>query len=587
MLQDGPADGYFVGLKLKKSRGEARTLKGDVNISQAEKVLSNMRPPDVVMRLARMGAAFPTRLSFMRSLVRRMGREHWQFERVVWEMDENGHGRAVWRITMPSGILSFAAFSTALAAEERTDRVIAEKWDASFALLDGEASHDDISRLEDNVPRQEAGRLSAKELVLSRANKSVRLFDAVVGALAQGRQPDFDGILRIGYLMRTTAVYGNGKFGLGDFASVTRHAELDGPYRAEMLCVYMIRHFQCELAEHVARARGGSDAVPLERARRRALGIGNATGLGMAPFLIRHPILIHRWLSAKEEALARVLSLPGTDDLGHRRYGKLLSRAIAHVDAWNVEEPRQQARIEALRGDLARIARWQLALDHSWQRLYADCVSNCGIEAQELVASLLIELFPQVVDDLEDQMGAEDWEAIEGRQSIGALRDTIESEYRWALDIDFDDEAERKYFWYYSEAKEEPRLGQRFAEPGAEREMRLGMGKYVRDLHAALKDEPSDATVASFLLRHPEWRLAVRRVETTRRYPYAEIRDNTIGANLLPIDLLRCKLAFFGATKFDPKSDLWTRITLYQGAPLIDELSSPEADDWWLPALPA
>ncbi|MFL4470442.1 hypothetical protein ACERZ8_11345 [Tateyamaria armeniaca] len=68
------------------------------------------------------------------------------------------------------------------------------------------------------------------------------------------------------------------------------------------------------------------------------------------------------------------------------------------------------------------------------------------------------------------------------------------------------------------------------------------------------------------------------------RYPYAEIRDNLIAATCRPIDMLRCKLSFFGATKFDPKSDLWTRITLAQGAPLGDELS-PETDDWWLPVL--
>ena len=47
--------------------------------------------------------------------------------------------------------------------------------------------------------------------------------------------------------------------------------------------------------------------------------------------------------------------------------------------------------------------------------------------------------------------------------------------------------------------------------------------------------------------------------------------------------MLRFKLSFFGATKFDPKSDLWTRITLAQGAPLFDELYSEP--DWWLPAL--
>jgi hypothetical protein len=219
-----------------------------------------------------------------------------------------------------------------------------------------------------------------------------------------------------------------------------------------------------------------------------------------------------------------------------------------------------------------------------WQSLYNAVTASLSLEAQELVAALLIELYPELADDLADNMSAAEAERVDGTVTVGTILDTIEREYRWALDIDFDEEDARKYFWYYSEAKEEPRLGKRFEEPGAEREMRLGIGDMVKQLHAELRGVPRNQGIATFLLKHPEWRLAVRRIETTRRFPYAEIRDNTIGANLLPIDLLRCKLAFFGATKFDPKSDLWTRITMYQGAPLIDELQNPDSDDWWLPA---
>ena len=64
------------------------------------------------------------------------------------------------------------------------------------------------------------------------------------------------------------------------------------------------------------------------------------------------------------------------------------------------------------------------------------------------------------------------------------------------------------------------------------------------------------------------------------QYEYSEIQDNLIGISCGPIDILRAKLAFFGASKFDPKSDLWTRITMYQGAPLEDELDRDSADNW-------
>jgi hypothetical protein len=75
-------------------------------------------------------------------------------------------------------------------------------------------------------------------------------------------------------------------------------------------------------------------------------------------------------------------------------------------------------------------------------------------------------------------------------------------------------------------------------------------------------------------------------VQTTALHRYGEIYDNLVGADCLPIDLLRCKLSFFGASKFDPRSDRWTRITLYQGAPLPGELHRPDAADWCFPFLP-
>ena len=76
-------------------------------------------------------------------------------------------------------------------------------------------------------------------------------------------------------------------------------------------------------------------------------------------------------------------------------------------------------------------------------------------------------------------------------------------------------------------------------------------------------------------------------MQTVVRFPYAEIRDNILDAEMRPIDLLRFKLAFFGASKFDPKSELWTRITLFQGVPLPDKLSEQDLEEWAFPVIPA
>jgi hypothetical protein len=64
----------------------------------------------------------------------------------------------------------------------------------------------------------------------------------------------------------------------------------------------------------------------------------------------------------------------------------------------------------------------------------------------------------------------------------------------------------------------------------------------------------------------------IRRVQISQEHPFAEVQDNLIAAAMLPIDLLRCKLSFFGATRFDPRSDRWVRINLFQGAPFPDEI---------------
>ena len=175
--------------------------------------MADLRPPRQVMRLARMGAFHQSRLSFMRVLLRRLKSEGWHIDRPVFEIDRRGVGVATYRARGPQSTYTLVAFAHELDDSLRSDRVIAEAWDATFTLCDGEVDRAQIDRLSANVPKQEAGRISGRELVLSRANKSVRLFSHVVDSLAAGRQPDIQMIDQVGYLFRTTAVYGAGKFG--------------------------------------------------------------------------------------------------------------------------------------------------------------------------------------------------------------------------------------------------------------------------------------------------------------------------------------------------------------------------------------
>lgn len=552
-----------------------------------------LRPPDQVMRLDRLGAAFPTRLSFMRAMLRRVAAEGWRCARPIWRIDDKGVGVAVYEAAGPEHTYSLVAFGHDLPDSMRTDRVIAEAWDATFALFDGRPTETDLARLAANVPKQEAGRVSDREIVLLRANRSVRLFDAVVATLAEGQQPDAAELDRVGYLMRTTAVYGSGKFGLADRERVAGRPELAGPFRAEMLAVWLARAFMTDLVEHLARVRNPTKAVALDRDVRRRLGVGNATGLGMAPFVVNHPTLFGRWIEARETALARVRSMPRVMPEDMARFQELLARAKLSADQWRVDDAEYTARIDGLARDLAALEAFAAtgALEGAdpWDTLYRHAETHLGLDAQELLVSLLLEPQGALIDDLADHMASEEsrFFTIDGSMSIATLRTLIDRNYAWALGSTYDQPEQQARFWYTSVEKLEPRLGERFEEPGGELEQPLAVARDVAKLHGDLASEIGEASIAGFLGRHPEHRHAIRRIQAATHHPYQEIRDNLIDARMRPIDILRCKLAFFGAQRFDPKSDRWLRISLFPHAPFPDEIDTANADDWALPPLPS
>ena len=230
----------------------------------------------------------------------------------------------------------------------------------------------------------------------------------------------------------------------------------------------------------------------------------------------------------------------------------------------------------------------------NWQQLTEHAQANWRVETQELVNSLLIELYPQLVDGLEEQMDVTERYDLVPEMPLRELCISIESAYDWALKIDFSQPQEQGVFWYRSEEKMEPRLGQTDIDIGAERQMPLAIGRSVRDCYDAicayLAEYPDD-DIAHFLLRQPEYRGIICRIQTMANCRYGEIRENLVHKEVLPMHLLRCKLSFFGVSKFDPRSRLWVRNTMFQGAPLISDFSSQIADrladGWQFPVKPA
>jgi hypothetical protein len=525
-----------------------------------------------------MGSFHQTRLSFMRTLLRRLKQEQWQFKRNLWAIDEQGVGRAVYTVYGPERAYSLVAFAHDLPDHMRSDRVIATAWDATFTLFDGIPSVADLDRLQQNVPKQEAGRISDTELSLSRANRSVRLWQHVVERLAAGRQPDRDQLEAVGYLVRTTAVYGSGKFGAADRLTIAERAEVSGPFQAEMLSVWLTRAFSIDLVEHIARAAGGTQAVAIDPVLRQHIGVGNSTGLGMAPFLINHPALLNNWMMAREQALARVRALPQAEPAAVADFKQHFEQACFNVSQWHSEHPMQIEKLDALRADLELMTRYiadeSLTDDFPWDRFYRWAEASLSLEGQEQLVSLLLEPYGELVDELAQCMDADEHLAffIDGAMPVVRLCEIIETQCQWALQVDYEQPENQARFWYTSAEKLEPRVGERFHEPGVEYELPLAVGRDIKRMYVTLTAREPGQTTAEFLLAHPEHRHTARRVQNLAVRPYAEIQDNLIAADMLPIDILRCKLSFFGATKFDPRSDRWVRICMYQDAPFPHEL---------------
>ena len=538
-----------------------------------------------IMTLDKMGSRYPSRLSFSRSMLRRLLFDNWKISKSKFDLDDDGYGTVIYEIVINNNTYSLVCFSQHLDSSDRSDRVIAEKWDTAYSLISGKLNNDDVSRLRKNVPLQESGRNSSKELILSRANKSVRLFEYVVSCLSKGTQPDINEINKVGYLLRTTAVYGSGKFGLSDFTNTQEMTDFNQPFRAEMLAVYIIREFSVDLVEHVARKKNPNKAVRLQNTIKQHLGIGNSTGLGMAPFIIKHPKLINKWMNQYTKSLNQVVN-KNIDPIKLSNYLKLLEKALLYlkeVTTFDEYQIKKNAKtLEDLKKFINHIKNFKNKKYNyvHWIDLINYTSKNLNDDTQEIARVQLLELYPEDSEVFAEDMSDTELMEINETQTLKELKSEIQNNYSWALNVDFAKKDNNFLFWYISAAKLEPRLGERYNEDGSELEQNLGVAKMVNNLYSKLQKENLDLSVAEYLLFNPKFRGIIRRIQSLTKYPFAEVQDNILGKNTMPINMLRFKLSFFGANRYDPKSDRWLRVSFFSGAPFLSDLNNENVDSW-------
>ncbi len=543
-----------------------------------------LRDPKIIMKLSRLGSFHQSKLSFLRSFLREF--KYWNYRRDLFNLDENGFGNAIYSFSKKNKTYSLVCFANKINDDERSDRVIATKWDAAFVLYDGIPSKKDIERLEKNVPKQEVGRLTYKELTLSRANKSLRIFEHVVNNLSNGIQPNKEFLSKVGYLYRTTAVYGSGKFGLADRFRIKNREEICGPFRLEMMLVYLVRQFTFDQVNHIAKYKNPKKAVELDKKISRNLGIGNSTGLGMAPFIVNHPTLLNNWILAREKALKKVREIKNIKKEDFEIFKNCLKKSLKNITSWNTESEFQKNKIKELFLDLKKILifvnNFNYKDEYGFNKLYLWVEKNLGLECSEYIVSLMLEPYNSIIDPLIHEMSSDEEKFfnIPGDRTVLDLRNILEEKYSEILKIDFNKKESNENFWFISKNKEEPRLANRYNEDGSELEQPLAIARDIKNLYERISNQKNSLKIGKLMIDHNDLRHVIRRAFILENFPYSEIQDNTIGSNLMPIDMLRLKLSFFGAIKFDPKSDKWLRICMFQGAPLPNELKN--FNEYWV-----
>tara|TARA_Y100000992_G_scaffold54777_2_gene32994 strand:- start:1358 stop:2389 length:1032 start_codon:yes stop_codon:yes gene_type:complete len=338
---------------------------------------------------------------------------------------------------------------------------------------------------------------------------------------------------------------------------------------------------------HVAKKRNPKTAVNLDPKICKSLGIGNSTGLGMAPFIVNHPTLLNNWILCRETALKKIRELENVEIKDSNLFKYCVRNSVKNITSWNTESEYQIKKIKFLLSDVRKFLEFvenefDFKETYPFNKLYLWLEKETGEECVEYIVSIMMEPFGEIVQPLIKEMSSDEekYFTIPTDRSVGDLLNILEKKYSNILDIDFDKKENNKKFWFISKNKEEPRLADRFEEQGSDLEQPLAIARDIKELYERSLLSKKSMRIGKFLIDNSNLRHVIRRAFIIEKFPYSEIQDNTISENLVPIDMLRLKLSFFGALKFDPRSDKWLRICMFQGAPLPGDLK--DFDEQWV-----
>lgn len=506
-----------------------------------------LRHPAQVMRLDRLGAIQPCRLSFTRQLLRRIDAGGWRAERRTWAIGPDGEGHAVY-------VVDTGARHYTLVADCSANGF-------GLVLYDGLPGRADLDRLLAALAERGPVRMTERDLCFARGWRDPDLWPHVLARLAAGQQPDPALVAARGGLMHCAAPLASGMAGTTDRDLIADRAEMHAPYQAELLMLWLARGMVRDLIEQAARTQGGKSAVPLAPAISELIGLVVVVGLGLAAFPVKHPCLFNTWIMAREQAVARVTAVERVDA---RDWSRVIDRLDA-MDHW-VTAP-LRAHMASGPGE-----------GQAWARLTDWAAERLPTAAQEALASAMLEPYAALVDGLGHCMSDtldRDYR-IDGAMPVGRVRALIEGVHGWALERDWSEVSMTALAWSWTADEADPRLQPRGADTTGPFELPLAVvHDAVRAWHV-LGGYVDELPVAQVLLEHPEHRSAIRRAQIAGFAPYAEIRDNLVDADMRPELLIRAMLAFMGAEGVALPCDRQMGARFFSGTPCpLPALTAP------------
>ncbi len=545
----------------------------------AAEIRALMRPADQVMRVDTLKNFKATRLSFADLIVRKIVDEGWRITLVSEECDHDGAGKFVYLVETPGHALTYVARAYPWDGMEKVGRrADGANRDMFGALFVNVVDADRIARefAAFDVKAEGAMRTDADVIGWTPANRSSRHFDAVVDALADGRQPDTGP--GMGYLMRNGGFQASGRNGSISYQGLPEAHPLNHPFFADLFGIYLVRLFSMDLANAIARLRN-PDAAQIAPDTARELGIGNSSGQGMCVALQRWPHWVATWVTVRELALAYAKAQPVTDE-GRARLAACIARIRAlyaltdeQTEDYVVPNAQMIAYLDHL---LARARDGDFA---TWGA-FADSMGDGHDPAmQEQLNSLLIDLFPRFCDAIAPylRMGAARRRVLDPAMTVADLRGLLRRNYDWALRIDRSHSSTHQTFWYHSVDNGEQRRGERIIDPHEHFESFIDHVGLIQRLAAVLTAWKDTARAGDVVLAHPDLHYAISRVQYLDGLPYAEIRDSIAHRDFLPANLIRFFLACLGVRCETPLSIRYVRGTFYQFQPLPSDFAPAQA----------